>query len=143
MTYPKRKSLQAGFTLIELIMVIVLLAVVGTGILLYFTGLSAAPDRTVLTQAIFLADERLEQVVADAKSQGFNAITSEAAATLAAPFDRFTRGVEVFCVEEADLDAQSGTMPNCTDSDIRAKKATVTVSWAGGEVEAATVITRH
>lgn len=143
MNEPKIKPRQAGFTLIELIMVIVLVAIVGTGILLYFTGLAAAPDRLVLAQASLLANERLERVIADSKSQGFNSITSEAPATLSSPFDRFTRELVVFCVEEADLDSQSGTMPNCADSDIRAKKTTVSVSWSGGEVEAATVITRH
>lgn len=133
----------AGFTLIEIIMVIVLLAIIGSGILLYFAGVSTAPDRTVLTQAAMLATEKMETIRADAKANGFNSIVAEAPATLGAPFDHFTREVEVICVDEADLDTSVGVMPACAASDIGAKRVRVVLSWAGGLSDYVMVITDH
>lgn len=134
---------ERGFTLIEVIMVMVVLAIVGTGILMYFAGLSGRPDAVTLTQSASLAQEKMERLLADKKANGFNTIVSEAASTLPAPFDRFTREVEVFCVQESDLGASNGTMPDCSDSDINAKRIRVTVSWGGGSSDFVTVMTNH
>lgn len=134
---------ERGFTLIEVIMVIVVLAIVGTGILMYFAGLSGRPDAVTLTQASALAQEKMESLLADKKANGFNTIISEAPAALPTPFDRFTREVDVFCVQESDLDTSNGTMPNCSDSDINAKRIRVTVSWGGGSSDFVTVMTNH
>ncbi len=134
---------ERGFTLIEVIMVIVVLAIVGTGILMYFAGLSGRPDAVTLTQAAALVQEKMESLLADKKANGFNTIISEAPAALPAPFDRFTREVDVFCVQESDLDTSNGTMPNCSDSDINAKRIRVTVSWGGGSADFVTVMTNH
>lgn len=133
----------AGFTLIEVLMVIVLLGIVGTTILLFFAGTGQAPNATLTTQATMLVEEKLEEIIADKKNGGFASIAAVAPAALPAPFDRFTRQVEVICVDEADLDASGGTMPNCTDSDILAKRVRVEVSWAGGSVDLVTVISDH
>lgn len=140
-----RKTLfdDSGFTLIEAVMVIVILAIISTGILLYFTGVSSSGGPSVLTQGLTLGQEKLERVIADKKANGFNSIVSEPAAALTAPFDRFTREVEVFCVQEADLNTSNGTMPNCADSDIRAKRVKVTVSWPNGSIDLVTVISSH
>lgn len=132
-----------GFTLIEVVMVIVLLGILGTGILMYFVGVSSSGDPVLTTQATTLAQERLERVLADKKANGFASIVPEGPVALAAPFDRFTREVEVFCVQEADLNTSNGTMPGCTDSDIQAKRVRVAVTWAGGSVDMATVISNH
>ena len=83
---------EQGFTLIEVVMVIVVLAIAGTGILMYFAGLSGRPDAVTLAQAAALAQEKMERLTADKKANGFNTIVSETPATLPAPFDRFTRG---------------------------------------------------
>jgi len=133
----------AGFTLIEVIMVIVLLGIVGSAILMYFAVQGQAPNATLTSQATMLVEEKLEQIVADKKNGGFSSIVAEAPAALAAPFDRFTREVEVICVSEADLDASGGTMPGCADSDILAKRVRVVVSWAGGSVDLVTVLSDH
>lgn len=132
-----------GFTLIEALMVIIILGVIGTGILMYFVGIGSSPNQVILTQATALAQEKMEKVIADKKANGFNSIVSEAAAALPAPFDRFTREVEVFCVQEADLNTSNGTMPNCTDSDIRAKRVRVIMSWQDNSIDYITVITNH
>ncbi|HBG45973.1 MAG TPA: hypothetical protein DDW94_03190 [Deltaproteobacteria bacterium] len=131
-----------GFTLIETLMVIVLLGIMGTGLIMYFVGLGSS-NQAIVIEAVALAQEKMEKIKADVKSAGFDSIVSEAAATLPAPFDRFTREVQAQCVEEADLDAASGAMPGCSDSDIKAKRVVVTVSWPGGSTEVTTVITDH
>lgn len=131
-----------GFTLIETLMVIVLMGIMGTGLLYYFAGLGSSTQAQVV-QATALGQEKLERIIADKKANGFNSIVSEAAAALTAPYDRFTREVEVYCVNEADLDLSAGTMPNCNDTDINAKRIKVTVSWQGGSIDATTVITDH
>jgi prepilin-type N-terminal cleavage/methylation domain-containing protein len=131
-----------GFTLIETLMVIVLMGIMGTGLLYYFAGLGSSGQAQVV-QATALGQEKLERIVADKKANGFNSIVSEAAAALTAPYDRFTRSVEVYCVNEADLDLSAGTMPNCNDTDINGKRVKVTVSWQGGSIDTATVITDH
>lgn len=138
-----RGRTQDGFTLIEMVMVIVVLGIIGTGILMYFAGMGSTADRALMIQATSLAQEKIETVIADKKANGFNSIVSEPAAPLSAPFDRFTREVQVWCVQEADLDTPGGTMPNCTDSDIRAKRVRVVVSWPSGEADFVTVVTNH
>lgn len=133
---------QGGFTLIETLMVVVLLGIIGSGLLMYFVGLSAT-NQALVIEGASLAQDKMEKVLADSKAGDFNAIVSEPAAPLAAPYARFTRSVEAWCVQEADLDTQSGTMPACSDSDIKAKRIKVTVSWAGGAADLTTVITDH
>ena len=131
-----------GFTLIETLMVIVLMGIMGTGLVYYFAGLGSSTQAQVV-QATALAQEKLERITADKKANGFNSIVSEAPAALSAPYDRFTRSVEVYCVNEADLDLSAGTMPNCNDTDINAKRVKVTVSWQGGAMDFTTIITDH
>ena len=131
-----------GFTLIETLMVIVLMGIMGTGLLYYFAGLGSSTQAQVV-QATALGQEKIERIFADKKANGFNSIVSEAPAALSSPYDRFTRSVEVYCVNEADLDLSAGTMPNCNDPDINAKRVKVTVSWQGGTIDATTVITDH
>lgn len=131
-----------GFTLIETLMVIVLMGIMGTGLLYYFAGLGSSTQAQVV-QATALGQEKVERIIADKKANGFNSIVSEAPAALTAPYGRFTREVEVYCVNEADLDLSAGTMPNCNDTDISAKRVKVTVSWQGGTIDVTTVITDH
>lgn len=139
----EERGWQSGFTLIEAVMIIVLLGIVGASILMYFVSIRSSGDPILLNQASALAQEKMEKVMADKKANGFNSIVAEAPAALPAPFANFTREVEVFCVQEADLNTSSGTMPNCTDSDIRAKRVRVTVTWTGGSVNLTTAISDH
>src|SRR3972149_4047979 len=99
--YGKRVQTR-GFTLIEVVMVIVLLGILGTGLMMYFVGVSSSGDPVLTAEATELAQERLERALADRKALGFSSLVSEAPAALPAPFDRFTRELEVFCVAEAD-----------------------------------------
>lgn len=133
---------EKGFTLIETLMVVVLMGIMGTGLMLYFAGLGSSNQAQVV-QASALAQEKMEKIIADKKANGFDSITGEAGAPLASPYDRFTRSVDVICVNEADLDLSAGTMPQCNDTDIKAKKVTVTIWWQGGSADFSTVITDH
>ncbi|CAG1066289.1 hypothetical protein BAC1_01897 [uncultured bacterium] len=131
-----------GFTLIETLMVIVLMGIMGTGLVYYFAALGSSTQAQVV-QASALGQEKLEKIFADKKDNGFNSIVSEAPTALPAPYDRFTRSVEVICVNEADLDLSAGTMPQCADTDISAKRVKVTISWQGGSADFTTIITDH
>ncbi len=142
-TRPRYGLAGSGFTLIETIMVIVILGILGTGILMYFVSIGSSADPVLATQGTALAQEKIERVIADKKANGFDSIIAEAQAALGAPYDRFTREVEVICVDEADLNASGGTMPDCTDSDILAKRVKVIVTWPGGSADFITVISNH
>jgi prepilin-type N-terminal cleavage/methylation domain-containing protein len=142
-TRPRYGLVEVGFTLIETVMVIVILGILGTGILMYFVSIGSSADPVLATQGTALAQEKLERVIADKKANGFNSIVVEAPSALPAPYNRFTREVEVICVDEADLNTSGGTMPNCTDSDILAKRVKVIVTWPGGSADFITVISNH
>lgn len=137
-----------GFTLIETLMVIVIIGIAGAGILMFFTAGRSAPDQTLIAQATGLARQRLEGIIADKKANGFSSIAIAATpapdAPLSAPFNRFSRSVEVFCVNEADLNANNGDTANdCPASDITSKRVKVIVSWDNGSVDLVTLISSH
>lgn len=141
---PLGASARSGFTLIETVMALVLIGIIGVGILSYFVGLGrGSSEQALVVQATALAQEGMEQLLADKKTNGFASVVSIAPAPLSPPYDRYTREVEVFCVSEADLNTSSGTMPACNDSDIRAKRVAVIVSWSGGSIDVSTIISNH
>ena len=138
-----QQAVSKGFTLIEVLMVIVIVGIIGSGILMFFAGTGSSSSPALITQGAIIAQEKMERIIADKKAGNFNSIVSETAAAMPLPFDRFTRETEVFCVQEADLNTSSGTMPNCSDSDILAKRVKVIVSWPGGSTELITVLVNH
>ncbi len=134
---------ESGFTLIETVMVIVILGIVGIGIMMYFVGVGSSADPVLTAQAAGLAEQKMERIIADNKANGFNSIVAEAATPVAAPFTRYSTTVEVICVDEANLDISGGTMPQCADSDIGAKRIRVIVSWSNRTLDLVSVITNH
>lgn len=63
-----------GFTLIELIAFIVIVAILGVALLTAFsTGLRGAPEAALITQATQLAQERMELILAQRRAVGFAA----------------------------------------------------------------------
>lgn len=138
-----------GFTLLEAIAVIVLLGIVGAGILLYFTSMKYSANPVIRTQAIELAQEKMERILADKKNsaRGFSWIQNSnypAENPVSGFSPSFNRSVDVFCVLEADLNTSNGTMPNCSTTGYHAKKVTVTVTEPGGElIKLITIVTDH
>ena len=66
---------QAGVTLVELIAFIVVAALLATGLIAAFTSaMRDAPKSNEITQALQLAQERMELILAYKKSKGFNAL---------------------------------------------------------------------
>lgn len=143
-----------GFTLIETVLVVVVLGL-SLGVLIPFSVSlrnSAAP---VLTQqAALLAQEKLEQIVADrldkTTPRGFVYATTPGnypAETPVAGVTGFDRSVVIACVTTANLNA-AGTAPNpsCTLSDARTDYARVTVTVSNavlGNVTAVTLLTNY
>lgn len=133
-----------GFTLIETLMVIVVLGIVGSGLLLYFTSMRSSGDPVIIVQAASLAQESIERVIADARAGNFAGVVATLPAVLPAPFDKFTRETQVICVNEATLDTEIiGDMPACATSNIIAKRVRVIVSWTGNSTDYVTIISNH
>ncbi|MEJ2687444.1 MAG: type II secretion system protein [Gammaproteobacteria bacterium] len=85
-----------GFSLVELVMVIVILSVAAVAILGRFTqvGASLSLNETIQT-AGQLAQEKVEQILAEARSGQFNSIASVASHNLTGNFAAYTRSVAV------------------------------------------------
>ena len=132
-----------GFTLIEVIITIVLLAILTSGLMAMFTTFSKSNgDPSVITQATELAQEKMEQIIADKNNsaRGFSYVT--AANYPAEPpfnplpsFTGFSRSVNIFYVNPTggNLNANAGVTTNY-------KNITVTVTSLAGSVTTSTLI---
>lgn len=70
-----------GFTLIETIITILIIAIIGAAVLLPFVNsLSGSPNPVWIQQASDLAQAELEQVIATKRASGFGAIATGVAA---------------------------------------------------------------
>jgi prepilin-type N-terminal cleavage/methylation domain-containing protein len=145
---------EQGFTLIETVIAVIVLAL-ATGLLIPFTVSlrnSAAPPLS--EQQLLLAQEKLEQVIADrrdsATPKGFVYATNPAnypAENPVAGVTGFSRSVTIACVTAANPNA-AGAAPNpsCAVSDGRTDygRVTVTVSNAFlGTITAVTLLSNH
>ena len=123
---PRPRGTSQGFTLIEVIIVIVLFSIVAAGALAVFNSISSSPELSLTILGAELAQTNMEEVIADKKSAslGFSTITS-APITVPSPFTSGT--LEVFCVDEGDLDANNGDAAAACDggADIEAKRVLV------------------
>ncbi len=143
-----------GFTLVETVIVIVVLGL-SLGVLIPFTVSlrnSAAPPLT--QQAAVLAEEQLEQVIADRQDsttpKGFIYATNPANYPAESPIagvTGFSRSVAIACVTAADPNA-AGSVPNpsCALSDGRTDYGRVTVTVANayvGNITAVTLLTNY
>lgn len=143
-----------GFTLIETVIAVIVLAL-AMGLLIPFTvGLrnSAAPPLS--EQQLLLAQEKLEQVIADRQDsttpKGFVYSTNPAnypAENPIAGVTGFSRSVTIACVTAADPNA-AGTAPtpSCALSDGRTDYGRVTVTVTNayiGNITAVTLLTNH
>jgi prepilin-type N-terminal cleavage/methylation domain-containing protein len=138
---------QWGFTLVETVMVIVLLGIVGAAVLLPFvTSLRGSADPVVTQQGNFLAQEKLDQIIADrqdsATPRGYSYATNPTNYPAENPitgFTAFTRAVAVACFTGSPFTGSgSAPAPNCTTDYAR---VTVTVSHAAiGNVTVVTLL---
>lgn len=131
---------QRGFTLIEVLITIVLLAILTSGLMAMFSTYSKSNGNApVLIQATELAQERMEQIIADKynPSRGFNYITNAnyPAENPVNGFSSFNRSVNIFFVNPTggNLNANAGVTTNY-------KNVSVTVTSVAGNVTTSTLI---
>ena len=143
-----------GFTLIETVIVIVVLGL-SLGVMIPFTmSLMNSADSVLTQQAALLAQEKLEQIVADrldkTTPRGFVYATTPGNYPAENPITGvtgFNRSVAIVCVTTANLNA-AGTAPNpsCSLSDVRTDYAHVTVTVSNavlGNVTAVTMLANY
>lgn len=118
---------QQGFSLIELVMVIVILAIAGTAVLSQFAAIGPGLlNNEDIQTAAQLAQERAEEILAERRINGYSAAVLDALDgtndTLPAQFSDYTRSITV---------ADYGATPSaqCPSGDCR--DVSITVS-AGG-----------
>ena len=118
-----------GFTLIETIVSILVIAIIGAAVLLPFvSSLSGSPNPVVTQQASDLAQGELEQVLAIRRASGFGAVAIAAAptpCTLPTPAG-FTCARTVCFVQPPNLNDTS----SCTAPTTAYRRVAVTVSHA-------------
>lgn len=79
-----RHGSQSGVTLVELIAFIVIVGLLATGLIAAFTtAMKSTPESGEIQQALQLAQERMELILAYKKSKGFTALVDPC--TLASP----------------------------------------------------------
>lgn len=106
---------ERGFTLIEIIILIVLLGVFMAGIMSPFlTSVSRSGQPEIVASAVYLARERLEQL----QTVAYGGIVNEASAALTGNYTVFSRQVTVTLVD-ANM--------NVSGSDVGYKRVVVTV----------------
>lgn len=141
-----------GFSLIETLLVIVLLAIIGGAALLpLIHSLRGSADPLLMQQAVFLAQERLEQVVADRRDnvtpRGYAYATDPANYPAEGPvagYPNFGRSVEIACVAAADLNGPgSAPAPSCVGISNYARVTVRVTNGEIGEVSVATLITNY
>jgi type II secretory pathway pseudopilin PulG len=99
---PKYRANQAGVTLVELIVFIVVVALLATGLIAAFTSsMKATPPSGDVSQALQLAQERMELILAYKKSKGFTAMVDPC--TLASPPAQCTSFPSGFNVPPANI----------------------------------------
>lgn len=149
-----RSPAERGFTLIETIISVIILAIAAGILIPFIVSLQGSANPILMEQAVVLGQERLEQVIADRRDgvtpKWFRYATNPANYPNEIPvagFPSFTRSVAIACVTAANLDA-AGTAPNpsCALSDGRTDYAriTVTVTHAVvGDVTAVGLLTNY
>jgi prepilin-type N-terminal cleavage/methylation domain-containing protein len=129
-----------GFTLLEVIITIVLLAVLSSGLMAMFSTFAKSDgDPSVTIQASELAQEKMEQIIADKNNpaRGATYITNanypaENAATLG--FPNFSRSVNIIFVDPA------GTLTTPVAGPTNYRNVSVTVTTLTGSVTTSSLI---
>ncbi len=114
------ESNEGGFTLIELIITIVVLAIAGIGVMSVFSNsMRTGANPLVVAQANLLVREKMEIIMGDRQNtaRGFSWIIPAnypAENPITVPgFSAFSRSVSIYCVTSGDLNTNVGSPP-CT-----------------------------
>ncbi|MBI3607708.1 MAG: prepilin-type N-terminal cleavage/methylation domain-containing protein [Nitrospirae bacterium] len=128
---------ERGFTLIETVIVVVVIGL-AFGILVPFAvSLRNSPSPVLTELGVALAQEKIEQIIADRRDtgipRGFVYATTpanyQAESSAVVGFDGFTRSVAIACVTTADFKAAGAApSPSCAVSAGQTDYARVTVS---------------
>ena len=114
---------QAGFTLIETIITLVILSIAAIGVLSVFTaGIKGSANPLILSQAVSLAQEKMDDVIALRKSGGFAGVTTinPGVPAFPAPFNTFAWSRVVDCD------------PTFVPCPAQYQRVTIRVSWNAG-----------
>ncbi|MGA7801366.1 MAG: type II secretion system protein [Gammaproteobacteria bacterium] len=95
-TFPPRAPRYRGFSLVELVLVIVILSVAAVAILGQFTQVSSSLNLNETVQtAGQLVQEKAEQILAEARAGQFSTIVTTAPQNLTGNYAGYTRSVTV------------------------------------------------
>ncbi len=141
---------QKGFSLIETIIVIIVISIGAIGVLTVFiTGMKGAADPLITIQAVELAQEKLDIIIADRQNtaRSYNYATNPAYYTAENPvsgFTSFNRSVAIACFTGTPFTgAGSAPAPSCVGVGNYAR-VTVTVTHAAiGSATAVTLLTNY
>lgn len=128
---------ERGFTLIEIILFIIVLGL-AAGVLVPMTmSLQGSPQPAITQNAVFLAQEELERIIAQKRASGFAAV---ATGTCAVPMPTgYTCNKTVCYVPAANLNDPSACG---TASDYKRVEVAIT-NVAVGTISAVTLLTNH
>lgn len=137
-----------GFSLIELVIVILILGIASIGLMQVFsTGMTGSADPLLTNQALQLAQEKMDIIEGDRMNpaRGFGYVTSAnypVENAVALGFPGYSRAVTTCCVTVADLNAISPcTIPPCASGYTH---VTVAVAHAAlGNVTVETLVTNY
>lgn len=127
-----------GFTLIEIILLIVILAIAIPGLISVLSFITKGQVNTLgTTTSALLAQEKLEEVVADKRSpnRGYGYITN-GNYPADVPMTGYNRSVNIDCVDASDLN----TAVAC-DTGYKRVEVTVQASGVGPSVPDAVLVT--
>ena len=100
-----------GFSLIEAILTLVILAAGTMGVMSIFTSsVNEFNNSEQMASSSFLAQEKLEKMIGDKKSQGYSYITSAnypSSESLTSPFNGYTRTTSILEVSSSNLSSSS------------------------------------
>lgn len=141
---------EQGFTLIETVIVVVVIGL-AFGILIPFAlSLRNSPSSPLTDLGATLAQEKIEQMIADRRDtsipRGFVYATTPANYPAEAPaavgFNGYTRSVAITCVTSANLNAAgSAPSPSCAASAGQTDYARVTVTVSHATFGSLTAVT--
>jgi prepilin-type N-terminal cleavage/methylation domain-containing protein len=140
-TAQEARRQEKGFSLIEVIIVLVVLSIAALGVLSAFTGgIRWSSNPLLINQAVSLAQQKMDEAAALKKSGGFNAVVPDPGGAFPAPFADFAWNRTVDCVAAADLNTSLGAPP-CA-SEYAHVVVTVTNPIVGS-ISLDTVVTNH